>query len=413
MVLSVPGIAVAVVVFLTLLSVGHGQRTAIKIVNDVDGQPRGTVAPRGAAGTVVAAVSRAPKGVPPPPIDGEDEHTPHNHWQQLARLCFTQESGKYTYTVCPFHNVTQIEKNARNAQPFVLGVWDEWHVSDDGNLQMFYSDGTWCASKSKARSTSVDLSCAEEVSTKSTFGESLKEDTHISDFAEPNTCEYALNIRLPIGFYICNSMAEEANRWQPKPNTLGKCNKQHAFLVQEVSFMQRCIDDLASAHTHGWEGEGEGEEESADAVALDGAPTTEGNKKRTKRRGIPDLCLPFLDRTRPGLVQVHASLDAAKQRKEGGDGKTPTGAEAGASAVAAAPQEAHQDLVSDKVKDVPDMSALGSRAPPAAKTADGGEVRLTNDGAAVMDGTGAPLPPSPTTTTTTTTATTADMRGQG
>lgn len=181
------------------------------------------------------------------PIEGDDEDEPHWHWRKLSTLCFRTDVSKYQYTLCPFQNITQREFNNRNTMHVALGIWDEWHVNDDGHLMMSFTDGTVCGNN-KRRKTKVHLVCAEpsETSERTVVDDILRLETSIHNVTEPRICEYEMTIKFPPALYICNKMNAEDTKWHSIPKSMPICKRQHAFLVDQVMHMQYCIDLLTA-----------------------------------------------------------------------------------------------------------------------------------------------------------------------
>lgn len=98
-------------------------------------------------------------------------------WRALMSPCLSYTSGEYRYEVCLFQNVSQFKPG----QQFHvnMGVFDTW----TGPMKMRYTDGNACAS-GKRRQTEVTLVCSDE--------------TVLSNIAEPATCEYTVELKLPL-----------------------------------------------------------------------------------------------------------------------------------------------------------------------------------------------------------------------
>lgn len=120
----------------------------------------------------------------------------------LATRCFYSEAfGEFIYTVCPFHNVTQvsIEKvkagagghaimgivrararaNARSAQATVLGKRFEWRAR---GLVMLLADGQPCGARGKRR-TEISFVCGDHDA--------------VGAVSEPEMCSYHINFLTP------------------------------------------------------------------------------------------------------------------------------------------------------------------------------------------------------------------------
>ncbi|XP_018590517.1 N-acetylglucosamine-1-phosphotransferase subunit gamma [Scleropages formosus] len=115
--------------------------------------------------------------VPPSPVSGP----PHLH--RLAGKCFSYIESTYKYEFCPFHNITQHEQSFRwNAYSGILGIWQEWEITNNTFLAMWLREGDSCGTKN--RQTKVLLSC----------GNSSK----LAHVSEPSTCMYLLRFETPL-----------------------------------------------------------------------------------------------------------------------------------------------------------------------------------------------------------------------
>eukprot|EP00942_MAST-04A_sp_MAST-4A-sp1_P002161 g2161.t1 len=84
----------------------------------------------------------------------------------LDGKCFSENIGRYEYKVCPFRNITQLDKQT-TWNPFygILGLWGNWKDEDIENSEdafkvQVYNDGTPCGGNIK-RKVQVNLVCSE------------------------------------------------------------------------------------------------------------------------------------------------------------------------------------------------------------------------------------------------------------
>ena len=99
----------------------------------------------------------------------------------LDGKCFAENIGRYEYQICPFRNVTQLDKQT-TWNPFygLLGIWGKWKANDSADSQFQvqqYNDGTRCGNNIK-RKVRVNFECNER------YG--------ISKVEEPRTCDYTM-----------------------------------------------------------------------------------------------------------------------------------------------------------------------------------------------------------------------------
>jgi hypothetical protein len=130
----------------------------------------------------------------------------------LRDACFSTVEGNYEYTVCLFANVTQRRVNDRLRVG--LGVWDQWHVAMNGSQMTFvmkYNDGDVCTGDT-SRSADVRVICGADDLTvsnikvsewlgpcqASTVALTLCAMGCVVASQEPRTCEYAVDLRLPL-----------------------------------------------------------------------------------------------------------------------------------------------------------------------------------------------------------------------
>jgi len=174
-------------------------------------------------------------------------------WTALAGQCFSYNSAQYTYSFCPFHNVTQ--KSTSSSLHVVLGVWDHWEdvlqsepqeqgatesAQASSDLAQLFTDGTACAS-GKRRRCRVLFEC-----------EPLERMTRVSDVQEPATCEYTLLFHTPL---VCDQ-ALVVNTAQATRAARAAALAEHAAVATGASSsssaadraviraMQACIDAL-------------------------------------------------------------------------------------------------------------------------------------------------------------------------
>ncbi len=110
----------------------------------------------------------------------------------LDGKCFSENIGRYKYEICPFRNVTQLDKQT-SWNPFygILGLWGKWKeegegLSVDGANNLFnvqiYNDGTSCGNNIN-RKVQVNLICSEKYA--------------LSNVEEPHTCDYTMTFAMP------------------------------------------------------------------------------------------------------------------------------------------------------------------------------------------------------------------------
>ena len=127
------------------------------------------------------------------PVEPTPSRTPHSipaltplEYLPLDGKCFTENIGRYEYKICPFRNVTQLDKQT-TWNPFygLLGIWNKWKADDSADRQFQtqeYTDGTSCGNNIK-RKVQVNFECNER------YG--------ISKVEEPRTCDYTMTFALP------------------------------------------------------------------------------------------------------------------------------------------------------------------------------------------------------------------------
>ena len=155
-------------------SKGSGSRFNIKIV---EGLPKKKNTYTHSSTPVKPTPSRAPHPLPP--------LTPLGYLS-LDGKCFAENIGRYEYQICPFRNVTQLDKQT-TWNPFygLLGIWNKWE--NDGSADSHfrvqeYTDGTSCGNNIN-RKVRVNFECNER------YG--------ISKVEEPRTCDYTMIFALP------------------------------------------------------------------------------------------------------------------------------------------------------------------------------------------------------------------------
>ncbi|XP_075035704.1 N-acetylglucosamine-1-phosphotransferase subunit gamma [Mixophyes fleayi] len=113
----------------------------------------------------------------PSPVSGP------SHLFRLAGKCFSFVESTYKYEFCPFHNITQHEQTYRwNAYSGILGIWQEWEITNNTFSGMWMREGDTCGAKT--RQTKVLLVC----------GSSNK----LDEVSEPSTCVYSMTFKTPL-----------------------------------------------------------------------------------------------------------------------------------------------------------------------------------------------------------------------
>uniref|UniRef100_A0A667YBL6 N-acetylglucosamine-1-phosphate transferase subunit gamma n=1 Tax=Myripristis murdjan TaxID=586833 RepID=A0A667YBL6_9TELE len=122
----------------------------------------------------LAQGSRLQPKVPPSPVSGP------SHLHRLAGKCFSFIESTYKYEFCPFHNITQHEQSFRwNAYSGILGIWQEWDISNNTFTGMWMREGDACGNKNRDVVTGQNFSKLAQVS-------------------EPSTCMYSLTFETPL-----------------------------------------------------------------------------------------------------------------------------------------------------------------------------------------------------------------------
>ncbi|XP_003961500.2 N-acetylglucosamine-1-phosphotransferase subunit gamma isoform X1 [Takifugu rubripes] len=121
--------------------------------------------------------SRLQPKVNPSPVSGPA------HLHPLAGKCFSFTESVYKYEFCPFHNVTQHEQIFRwNAYSGILGIWQEWEITNNTFTGMWMREGDTCGTKN--RETKVTLICSTR--------------SKVAQVSEPTTCTYSLTFETPL-----------------------------------------------------------------------------------------------------------------------------------------------------------------------------------------------------------------------
>uniref|UniRef100_A0A1A8DBH8 N-acetylglucosamine-1-phosphate transferase, gamma subunit n=1 Tax=Nothobranchius kadleci TaxID=1051664 RepID=A0A1A8DBH8_NOTKA len=151
------------------LYISHGFAGKMKIVEEPN--------TFGLNNPFMAQGSRLQPKVAPSPVSGPV------HLHHLAGKCFSLTESAYKYEFCPFHNVTQHEQSFRwNAYSGILGIWQEWEVTNNTFTGMWMRDGDTCGTRN--RETKVILVCSNT--------------TKLSHVSEPSTCVYSLTFETPL-----------------------------------------------------------------------------------------------------------------------------------------------------------------------------------------------------------------------
>ena len=145
----------------------------------VEGLPKPKTTYTSSSTPIKPTPSREPNGVP--------QNTPIE-FSALDGKCFSERIGKYMYEVCPFRNVTQLDKQSTwNPYYGILGIFESWS-NNASFVKQRYTDGTPCGSIN--REVTITLQCADK------YG--------ISNVEEPKTCVYELDFQMPD---VCNMNA--------------------------------------------------------------------------------------------------------------------------------------------------------------------------------------------------------------
>ncbi|KAK3091220.1 hypothetical protein FSP39_018038 [Pinctada imbricata] len=111
------------------------------------------------------------------------------HFKRFVGNCFKKEIDSYKYELCPFYNVTQREMTYR-WNPFhgVLGVWQEWEISNNTFVTMVMREGEKCGNI--YRTVKVKFKCGEK--------------HEILNVTEPSTCNYEMWFSTP---FVCHKLS--------------------------------------------------------------------------------------------------------------------------------------------------------------------------------------------------------------
>ncbi|XP_067117717.1 glucosidase 2 subunit beta-like isoform X2 [Osmerus mordax] len=100
----------------------------------------------------------------------------------LGSLCLQLKVHEYTYTLCPFNQVTQKSSAGTEVS---LGKWGTWAGSPENQYcQMRYESGELCW-QGPTRNTMVTLTCGTE--------------TALRSVREPSKCQYVMDLQTPAG----------------------------------------------------------------------------------------------------------------------------------------------------------------------------------------------------------------------
>nr|XP_046232723.1 N-acetylglucosamine-1-phosphotransferase subunit gamma isoform X1 [Scatophagus argus] len=125
----------------------------------------------------LAQASRLQPKVTPSPVSGPA------HLHRLAGKCFSFTESTYKYEFCPFHNITQHEQSFRwNAYSGILGIWQEWEITNNTFTGMWMRDGDTCGTRN--RETKVILVCSAS--------------SKLAQVSEPSTCVYSVTFETPL-----------------------------------------------------------------------------------------------------------------------------------------------------------------------------------------------------------------------
>ncbi|XP_047390212.1 N-acetylglucosamine-1-phosphotransferase subunit gamma isoform X2 [Sciurus carolinensis] len=120
------------------------------------------------------------------------------HLFRLSGKCFSLVEATYKYEFCPFHNVTQHEQTFRwNAYSGILGIWQEWEITNSTFTGMWMRDGDSC--RSRSRQSKVELACGKS--------------NRLAHVSEPSTCVYALTFETPLVCHPHSLLEPLQQRW--------------------------------------------------------------------------------------------------------------------------------------------------------------------------------------------------------
>uniref|UniRef100_H3D5L4 N-acetylglucosamine-1-phosphate transferase subunit gamma n=1 Tax=Tetraodon nigroviridis TaxID=99883 RepID=H3D5L4_TETNG len=168
-----------------------GQFAGFAVVDGVSGHQPGPVR-TGSAGKMKIVEEPNTFGLNNPLLSHESRLQPKvnpssvsgpAHLHLLAGKCFIFTESVYKYEFCPFRNVTQHEQTFRwNAYSGILGIWQEWEITNNTFTGMWMRDGDTCGSKN--RETKVTLVCGTR--------------SKVAQVSEPTTCTYSLTFETPL-----------------------------------------------------------------------------------------------------------------------------------------------------------------------------------------------------------------------
>ena len=113
--------------------------------------------------------------------------------QTVQGKCHDVQQHPFTYTVCPYHNVTQkLSYSSAKGSSFVLGVWESLEYEGGAVRGMRFTRGDEC--NGKPRQTYMQIECG-------------KDTWKARDPKEPTTCEYSVVLEVPIA---CEDLGDAA-----------------------------------------------------------------------------------------------------------------------------------------------------------------------------------------------------------
>ncbi|KAM9837715.1 N-acetylglucosamine-1-phosphotransferase subunit gamma [Aulostomus maculatus] len=156
-------------VFFACLFINHGSAGKMKIVEEPN--------TFGVNNPFLVQGSRLQAKVSPSSVSGPA------HLYRLAGKCFIRTESTYKYEFCPFHNITQHEQSFRwNAYSGILGIWQEWEITNNTFTGMWMRDGDTCGTRN--RETKVIFVCSNS--------------SKLAQVSEPSTCVYSLTFETPL-----------------------------------------------------------------------------------------------------------------------------------------------------------------------------------------------------------------------
>eukprot|EP00794_Sanderia_malayensis_P008933 gene8933-9885_t len=106
------------------------------------------------------------------------------HLFALSGKCFKLDKTSFNYEFCPFDNATQREDSFRwNAFHGVLGIWQEWKITNETFDYMLMTNGETCVGQIE-REVMVYFKCGAE--------------NKFEDIQEPTVCKYNLTFQTPL-----------------------------------------------------------------------------------------------------------------------------------------------------------------------------------------------------------------------